>query len=135
MLIGCPIEKLDSFTLSLLTNAEVIAIDQDPSGRPARPLLQKNGVETWVKPLHDGNLAIGLFHTADYGRTPESHVRWGDEPDADVLLDTRALGIPDGVIIRDVWRQQDVGTAPGSFRFRIPHHGVVLLRTLTSQAK
>lgn len=135
MLIGCPIEKLDSFTLSLLTNAEVIAIDQDPSGRPARPLTHKNGVETWVKPLYDGSQAIGLFHMADYGRTPESHFRWGDEPDADVLLDTRALGIPDGSIIRDVWRQRDVGTVPGSFRFRIPHHGVVLLRTLKPQAK
>jgi alpha-galactosidase len=135
MLIGCPIDRLDAFTRSLLTNAEVIAIDQDPLGTPAKPQARANGVETWVKPLHDGGQAIGLFHTADYGLTPQSHIRWDDEPAADVVLDTRALGIPDGAILRDAWRQLDIGTAPGRFRFRIPHHGVVLLRTLTGQAK
>jgi alpha-galactosidase len=135
MLIGCPIEKLDAFTLSLLTNAEVIAIDQDPLGSPARPHARADGVETWVKRLQDGGIAIGLFHTADYGRTPQSHFRWGDEAQAEVTLDTRTLGIPDGALIRDLWRQHDIGTAPGRFAFSIPHHGVVLLRTLSPQAR
>lgn len=135
MLIGCPIEKLDAFTRSLLTNAEVIAIDQDPLGSPAKPNARANGVETWVKRLQDGGVAIGLFHTADYGADPQSHFRWGDEKPAEWVLDTRSLNIPDGAILRDVWRQTNIGTAPGTFRFSIPHHGVVLLRTLTGQER
>jgi len=135
MLIGCPIDRLDPFTLSLLTNEEVIAINQDPDGCPALRQHPRQGVEVWVKSLTDGNQAIGLFHTADYGMTPQSYVRWGDEPPASYILDTRALQIPDGYVLRDAWRQQDIGTAPGRFHFSIPYHGVVLLRTLKEVQK
>jgi alpha-galactosidase len=77
LLIGCPIEQLDDFTLSLLSNDEVIALDQDPLGRPARPVADRQGVQIWVKPLADGSYAVGLFNTDDYGKTPQSYFRLG----------------------------------------------------------
>lgn len=129
MLIGCPIDQLDPFTLSLLTNDEVIAIDQDPLGRSARKVRTDKGVETWLKPMEDGSYVIGLFNTAFYGETPQSHFRWGDETPVDHLLDLKAIGINQTVALRDVWRQQDLAPVNGQYRFRIPHHGVVLLRT------
>ena len=62
LLIGSPIEKLDKFTLSLLSNDEVIEINQDPLGRQAY-LAKKDGEgEVWVKSMEDGSKAVGLFN-------------------------------------------------------------------------
>src|SRR6185437_9186072 len=79
MLIGCPLDQLDKFTLSLLSNDEIIEIDQDPFGRSARLLRDENGVQIWVKPMQDGSYAIGLFNTDGYGTAPQSYFRWGNE--------------------------------------------------------
>ncbi|HVU58156.1 MAG TPA: NPCBM/NEW2 domain-containing protein [Puia sp.] len=128
LLIGCPVEQLDSFTLNLLTNDEVIAIDQDPLGRPGRLAGREGGVEVWVKPLEDGGVAVGLFNTDHYGETPASYFRWGNEKPADYRLDLARLGLKGRWMVRDVWRQQDLGVSEGSFSTSIRHHGVMLLR-------
>lgn len=80
MLIGCPIEQLDSFTLNLLTNDEVIAINQDPLGKSARLIKYEEGIQIWLKPLEDGSYALGLFNLANYGKTPASYFKWGTKP-------------------------------------------------------
>jgi alpha-galactosidase len=77
MLIGCPLEQLDMFTLNLLTNDEVIEINQDPLGKPARFMADENGVQIWTKSLHDGSCAVGLFNTDGFGQSPQSYFRWG----------------------------------------------------------
>ena len=61
MLIGCPIEQIDEFTLNLLANDEVIAINQDPSGKPGRLVKELNGIQIWKKPMEDGSTIIGLL--------------------------------------------------------------------------
>ena len=128
MLIGCPIEKLDAFTLSLLTNDEVIAIDQDPLGKPARLVLEENGIQVWLKSLEDGSHAVGLFNVADFGKTPETYFRWGDETSKSFTLDLKKVGLNKKYKLRDVWRQQDIGVFFGSYKTTIPHHGVVMLK-------
>ncbi len=72
LILGCPLEQLDAFTLGLLTNDEVLVIDQDPLGQPARLKTDKDGVQVWVKPMADGTYAAGLFNTGGYGSTPQS---------------------------------------------------------------
>lgn len=79
LMIGCPIEQLDSFTLNLLSNDEVIEIDQDPLGKSARLLINKQGVQVWLKPMEDGSYTAGLFNIDGFGETPQSYFRWGDE--------------------------------------------------------
>lgn len=128
MLIGCPIEQLDAFTLALLSNDEVIAINQDPLGRPARRAANTQGVEVWVKPLEDGAHAVGLFFTDDFGRKPQSYFRWGHEAPKAFVFDFAAAGLPGRWAVRDVWRQRDLGIHEGSLATSIRHHGVVLLR-------
>ncbi len=128
MLIGCPLEQLDDFTLNLLTNDEVIAINQDPLGKAARLKHQQNGVEIWVKPLEDGSYAVGLFNTADYGKTPASYFHWDNEKPNAYTFDFASIGLKGKYKLRDVWRQKDLGTFDGSFKTEIWHHGVVLLR-------
>lgn len=128
MLIGCPIENLDAFTLNLLTNDEVIAINQDPLGKPGRLLLHEEGVEVWVKPLEDGSYGVGIFNTAGFGETPQSYFRWGNEKEKTYTLDLAKIGLNGKWQIRDVWRQKSLGQYQGSFKTRIRHHGVVMLK-------
>ena len=128
MLIGCPIEQLDDFTLNLLTNDEVIEVDQDPLGKSARLLADENGVQLWVKPLADGSYCIGLFNTADYGKTPQSCFRWGDEPIKKFNFNFEKAGLKGQWLLRDLWRQKELGIFDGTFPTEIPHHGVILVR-------
>jgi alpha-galactosidase len=128
LLIGCPIEQLDAFTLGLLTNDEVIGVDQDPLGSPARLLSDTLGVQTWLKPMADGSRVVGLFHTAGYGRTPQSYFRWGDERPVDLLFRPADLGLAGRWMVRDLWRQKDLPEGAEGLALSIPHHGVRLLR-------
>ena len=128
LLIGCPIEQLDAFTLNLLTNDEVIEIDQDPLGKSARLVREENGVQIWLKPLEDGSFAVGLFNVGDFGETPESYFRWGDETSRPYTFDLAKAGLKGNYRLRDVWRQKDLGVFERTFKTDIRHHGVILLR-------
>ena len=128
LLIGCPIEQLDAFTLNLLSNDEVIEINQDPLGKAARLILNENGVEVWQKPLEDGSYAIGLFNTDDFGKSPQSYFHWANEKAKTFTLDLSKLGLSGKYRLRDAWRQKDLGVFTTSFKTEINHHGVVLLR-------
>jgi alpha-galactosidase len=113
MIIGTPIERLDPFTLSLLSNDEVLEINQDPLGKQARPAKAAGG-EALVKELEDGTKAVGLFNP-------------GAEP-ARVSLDWSTMGLQGPQRVRDLWRQKDLGVHPAGFTAEIRPHGVVLVR-------
>ncbi len=128
LLIGCPIEQLDAFTLNLLTNDEVIGIDQDPLGKSARLLSDENGIQVWSKPLEDGSYAVGLFNVDGFSKTPQSYFRWGDEPSRSFIFDFTKIGLKGKWKLRNVWKQEDMGIFDGSIKTSIRHHGVVMLR-------
>ncbi|MBI5692064.1 MAG: NPCBM/NEW2 domain-containing protein [Verrucomicrobia bacterium] len=128
LLIGCPLEQLDAFTLGLLTNDEMIAINQDPLGRQARRAGIRDGVEVWLKPLEDGSVAVGLFNTGDFGKTPQSYFRWANTAPARFEFRPADWGLPGIWIARDAWRQLDLGAVAAALPCSIPHHGVVVLR-------
>jgi alpha-galactosidase len=128
MLIGCPIEQLDAFTLGLLTNDELIAIDQDPLGRQARLVSNAHGVQVWLKPLEDGSYAAGLFNTGGFGETPQSYFRWDEATPVTYEFRLSDVGLPGKWSVRDAWRQKDLGEFEGTFKTTIPDHGVVVLR-------
>lgn len=128
LLIGCPIEQLDDFTMNLLTNDEVIAVDQDPLGKPGRLLLEENDMQVWVKPLEDGSYAIGIFNIDGFGKTPQSYFRWGDEQSRNYELDLDRIGLKGKWRVRDLWRQQDIHSAVSHISAVIRHHGTVMYR-------
>lgn len=128
LLIGCPIEQLDDFTLNLLTNDEIIEINQDPLGKSARLLSEEEGVQIWAKPLEDGSYAVGLFNVADFGKTPETYFRWGDEKSKTFTFDFNKINLKGKYQLRDVWQQKDLGSFNNSFKTDIRHHGVLMLR-------
>ena len=128
LLIGCPIEQLDPFTLNLLTNDEVIDVNQDPLGKPGRLIAEEDGVQIWMKSLEDGSVAVGLFNTAGFAKTPQSYFRWGNEPVKQFSLDLAKVGLQGKHKIRDLWRQKDLGEFEGVFKTEIRHHGVVMIK-------
>jgi len=128
LLIGCPIEQLDDFTLNLLSNDEVIEIDQDPLGKSARLIKEESDVQIWMKPMEDGSYAIGLFNMDGYGKTPQSFFNWGDEPAKSFTLNLSNIGLNGKWKLRDVWRQKNLGEFSNVFDTSIRHHGVILLR-------
>jgi alpha-galactosidase len=114
LLIGCDMTKLDDFTLALLTNDEVLEVNQDLLGRAAKRVSTLGDTEVWARPLSDGTLAVGLFNR-EYDRT-EVVVRWAD------------LKIAGRQPVRDLWEQKDLGGFDGSFAVSVPAHGAMLTR-------
>lgn len=108
------ITRLDAFTLSLLTNDEVLEVDQDPLGKPGRRVAQEDSLEVWVRDLEDGSKAVGLFNRSECAAPVTA--RWAD------------LGLKGKQTVRDLWRQQDLGVYEGQFQAPVPRHGVVLVR-------
>ena len=115
LLLGCDLERLDDFTLSLLTNDEVLAIDQDPLGKQAEKVYARDGIQYWIKPLADGSWAAGVFNLSREMKNVKVHF-------SDMHLD------PGKYLLRDLWRQEDMGTFSDAFEVRIPSHGVKLVR-------
>ncbi len=81
LLIGCDLTRLDDFTLGLLSNDEVLAVDQDPLGKQATRVKEdvESGIEIWARPLADGTMAVGLFNRGRYQVIPP---RRGRQPQA-----------------------------------------------------
>jgi alpha-galactosidase len=62
LLLGCDISKLDQFQIDLLSNDEVLDVNQDALGKQAYRRSQDGPLEVWSKPLSDGTIAVGLFN-------------------------------------------------------------------------
>ena len=129
LLIGCDMSKLDDFTLNLLTNDEVLAINQDPLGKQASRLSNEEGRQIWVKEMEDGSKAVGLFNAEEGRRTPVDYFStWSKMSRAKMTLKGVDLGIKGKFRVRDVWRQRDLGVFGREFTAEVPFHRVVLLR-------
>jgi alpha-galactosidase len=108
------ITRLDDFTRSLLTNDEIIEVDQDPLGKPGFRVNREGELEVWKRVLEDGSIAVGLFNRGEKPATITA--QWAD------------LGINGKQRVRDLWRQKDLGTADGKFTAEAGRHGTVMLR-------
>jgi alpha-galactosidase len=114
LMIGADLSQLDDFTLSLLTNDEVIAINQDPLGRQATRTLVDGVIQVWVKELADGSKAVGIFNT---GTETKRYV-----------LKPSVLQLSKVTKARDLWRQIDVPDVETGLTVKLPSHGVKLIK-------
>ncbi len=115
LLLGCDLDRLDPFTLSLLTNDEVLAIDQDALGKQGVRVATIGAVDVYVKDLEDGAKAVGFFNR---GRQTENYN----------FNKIERSGIHGSHQVRDLWRQKDLGVVRKEIPVTIPAHGVVLLK-------
>jgi hypothetical protein len=114
LLLGCDLSKLDEFTLNLLTNSEVLDINQDALGKQARRVKADHAYQVFVKELEDGSTAVGLFNLTENAMKKTFSVAEAN------LAGTYTF--------RDVWRQKDLAKKAGKLNVEIPPHGVVLLK-------
>jgi alpha-galactosidase len=114
LLIGCDMTQLDPFTRALLTNDDVLDVDQDPLGVAARRVGTPAGsTEVWARPLFDGAMAVGLFNRG--ARAAPVTVTWA------------ALGLHGSQAVRNAWLARDEGPHDGGFTAEVPRHGALLL--------
>jgi alpha-galactosidase len=106
--------KLDDFTLNVLCNPEVIEVDQDPLGECARVVKVNEKTFLMIKTLEDGSHALGLCNDSELPTTMTA--KWAD------------LGLTARQLVRDLWRQKDLGVFKTEFKTAVPPHGVMLVR-------
>lgn len=114
LIFGGDLTQLDEFTLGLLTNDEVIDVNQDALGRQAAPAARAGSVEVWARELEDGSKAVALFNRG--AEAAEVTARWAD------------LGMKGRAKVRDLWRHQDLGAFEREFSARVAPHGAVMVK-------
>jgi alpha-galactosidase len=114
LIVSCDPAQLDPFTKAVLTNDEIIAIDQDPMGKAAHRVSRTAWGQVWARPLSDKTWVVGLFNTGP--RRTRLHVDWAD-------LDLRGAQP-----VRNLWLHKDVGRVRKLYEIDVPPHGVVAIK-------
>jgi alpha-galactosidase len=113
-MLGMSLTDNDDWTLGLITNDEVIAINQDPLGQAARRVVKNpDKTEIWVRDLAKGAKAVGMINRGDAA--------------APVSIDRTTAGLSGAWTARDVWGREDLGRLDDNFSRTVPKHGSVLL--------
>jgi alpha-galactosidase len=114
LISGNDLSTMSPETLSMLTNPEVVAVDQDPAGTEGHRVSEEGPLQAWVKPLADGSRAVGLFNQG--------------ESTIPVTVRFKGIGLSGEVLVRDLWARKDLGAFSGSYTARVPRHGVVMIK-------
>lgn len=115
LILGCDLTQLDPFTLGLLTNDEVLAVNQDELGAQAVRVGTNGAVDFYLKPLADGSFAFGAFNR-------------GETPATVNMKKYHTMGLPEKAKARDLWRQKDIENFGKETVLTIPAGGVILLK-------
>lgn len=115
LLAGNDLRTMTDETLEILTNREVIAIDQDPLGDAGRKLRESAEEDVWVRPLANGDTAVLLVN-----RTQSERLVSTNAQELDLAKSSRYS-------VRDLWKHQTTQSA-GRFSAYLPAHGSAMLR-------
>ncbi|MGN6819843.1 MAG: glycoside hydrolase family 27 protein [Sphingomonas sp.] len=116
LIAGNDIAKMDAKTRAILTNKEVIAVDQDSQYGAGRRVRDDGDLEVWSKPLSDGGRAVVLFNRGE--KAAAITARWSE------------IGYPPATLlaVRDLWRHQSLGRKTDSLTVDVAPHAVVMVR-------
>jgi len=114
LIAGNDLRSMSPEIKEILTNREVIAVNQDPLGRQASRVSKAGGVEIWSKTLQDGSRAVLVLNRG--ASEAEASVPW------------TVLGYPEhlSASVRDLWVHKDLGKFTGKFSVKVPSHDVVV---------
>ena len=114
LLAGNDLRTMSPETKELLTNSEILAVDQDKKGEQGHRAWEEGPLEIWVKPLADGSQAVGLFNRS--------------ESATKMTLEFKSIGAAASPKLRDLLDHKDLGTTENAFSVEVPTHGVVFVR-------
>jgi hypothetical protein len=112
LILGCDMLRLDDFTLNLITNKEVLEVNQKSSNN--HQLFNRDGFVAWTAdmPGKKGGKYLALFNTKDQ--------------DAELTVSAKEVGVSRFSKMRDLWKHQDIGRFRKNFKVTIPKHGAVI---------
>ncbi len=118
LMAGNDLRTMSADIKNILTNQEVIAVNQDSLGRQGRKVWDDGDLEVWSKEMKDGSRAVVLFNRS--------------KSDSPVAVNWTEIGYPAHLKakVRDLWQKKDLGQFTGSFRAQVPSHGVVMVRIM-----
>jgi len=121
LMAGNDMTTMNSATKEILTNREVIAVDQDPLGAQGRRAVKNGDTEIWVKPLQGGAQAVVLLNRHAERRK--------------ITLDWSALGLPSYVPmeVRDLWAHRELDRVSDHLTFDVPATGAVMIRLIPTR--
>ena len=120
LIMGGDLTKLDDFTLQLLTNDEVLTVNQNSSGN--EQLFNHDGLIAWVADAPDSpGKYLALFNTRDPQPATDG---------TNISVSLADLGFAGACDIRDLWNEKDLGRFKGEFAPQIRWHGAGLYRVL-----
>ncbi|WP_445383546.1 NPCBM/NEW2 domain-containing protein [Robiginitalea sp. IMCC43444] len=128
MILGCDLQDLDSDLKSILMNPEVIQINQDRLGKQGELIFDQEGISVIKKELSDGSTAVAVLNRGKYADQVVDRFDWGPQPERTFTLSFELLDLKGSLIIRDLWKQVNIGKQKHGITLRIPHHGVSLLK-------
>jgi alpha-galactosidase len=114
LIAGNDVRALDADTRDILLNKEVVAVNQDRSGKQGRRVAQQGEIDIWLRSLSGGAYALAAVNRGD--------------ADADVATQWSDLALPADLRARDLWLHRDLGALKNGYQGRVPAHGVVMLR-------
>ena len=115
LLAGNDLRNMDEATKDILTNQEVIEVNQDPLGVQGKKIRDDGDQEVWVKPLQNGDRAVVLFNRGSSAKT--------------IQVNANDIGMPNApsYVLRDLWKHTETVTA-GEIVAHVPSHGVAMYR-------
>lgn len=114
LMAGNDLATMTPQTLAILTNPEVIDVDQDPAGIQGRSIMEEGPIVVMMKPMADGSKAVGFFNR--------------EQGVVTVSVKLADIGLSEATSVRDLWQKKDLGEFRGSFSANVPEHGVVFVR-------
>jgi alpha-galactosidase len=114
LLAGNDLSTMTPETVAILTNHDVIAVDQDAAGKQGDRVSAEGPIEIWARPLADGSKAVVIFNRHPSPLT--AHVDWS------------TLGFKPGAKAKDLWLKKDLGNLEATYNVEVPAHGVVFLK-------
>ena len=114
LIAGNDLTKMTPYTVEMLTNREVLDVDQDPLGKQGFRVAQEGPFEIWMKPMADGSKIVGLFNRQ---RSAEQ-----------MSVNLSQIGLHGPASVRDLWLKKDLEVVQDTFSAYVPRHGVVLVK-------
>jgi len=122
LMAGNDLASMSAETRAILTNQEVIVVDQDALGTQGRKVRDGGAIEVWMKPLLGGERAVLLFNRGSV--------------EAPIAFEWEDVGFAPSMTLaaRDLWAHKDLGTFTGRFEAKVLPHDVVMIRLRTAEA-
>jgi hypothetical protein len=115
LLAGNDLRTMSKATIQILTNKEIIALNQDTAFKQAQNTITDGNIEVWQKTLAKGQQAIAIMNRGDQ--------------EISYTLEASKLGLNQNTKIRDLWLHKNFGKFGKQQTFKVPQHGIIVLKT------